>query len=268
MSDLAQLIHSQILGESDFQDTCGNARRREEGELATRRPGPGLAQWARPPLLTYPTRLCRCPKGRSKELRHSPAPHSAFFIGPERSRLGTSHACDPRVWARGVSCREGGDKMAASVGQGCLRWLPGPAWRSRYNCLGILPSGEGRPEPSRGLERGVVSLSRARPQRQAGGDGATPPHLELGRRCGCLRLGRSESGLNLSLSFHSTRDKKTKIETKAPSTPGEKGCVSATRAEAGLDAFSGVVLLGRAPRWEEHWSGSWAAFTLDSWTLK
>ena len=44
MSNLAQLIHSQTLGESDFPGTCGNARQREEGELATRRPGPGLAQ--------------------------------------------------------------------------------------------------------------------------------------------------------------------------------------------------------------------------------
>lgn len=48
------------------------------------------------------------------------------------------------------------------------------------------------------------------------------------------------------------------------------GYVSATRAEAGLDAsFSGSGIAGRgAEVWEEHWSWSWAAFTLDSWTLK
>lgn len=157
--------------------------------------------------------------------------------------------------------------MAASVGQRCLRWLPGVAWRSRYNCSGILPRGEGRPEPSRGLERGVVSLSRARPQECSSGDGATHLHLELGL---VLRLGRSESGLNLSVLSTPQGTKKQKYKQQAPSKPGEMGCVSATRAEAGLDAsFSGSRIAGRgAEMWEEHWSGSWAAFTLDSWTLK
>lgn len=103
----------------------------------------------------------------------------------------------------------------------------------------------------RGLAlRSVLSLS---------GDGATHLHLELGRRCGCLRLGRSESGLNLSLCpFHSTRDKKQKIETKSTSTPGEKGCVSATQ-----ELRQGWMLLSLGSRiagtgaemWEEHWSG-------------
>ena len=147
--------------------------------------------------------------------------------------------------------------MAVSVGLGCLRWLPGVAWRSRYNCLGSLLGGGGRREPNRGLERGVVSLLRARPEECSSGDGATHLHLELGRRCDCLRLGRSESGLNLSLCpFHSTRDQKHK--QKAPPKPGEMGCVSATRAEAGLGAsFSGSRVcwegrrdVGRALEWE------------------
>lgn len=135
--------------------------------------------------------------------------------------------------------------------------------------FGEPPRGRGRREPNRGLERGVVSLLRARPEECSSGDGATHLHLELGRRCDCLRLGRSESGLNLSLCpFHSTRDQKHK--QKAPPKPGEMGCVSATRAEAVLGAsFSGSRVAGRGGKmWEEHWSGSWAAFTSDSWSLK
>uniref|UniRef100_A0AAA9RWK6 phosphatidylserine decarboxylase n=1 Tax=Bos taurus TaxID=9913 RepID=A0AAA9RWK6_BOVIN len=111
-------------------------KRTSEGGRRTGNPAPRsrFSTVGAATLLTYPTRLCRCLKGRAKDLRHiaPPPTRTAFFIGPESSRLVTSHECDPRIkeWG-GVSRREGGDKMAASVGQGCLRWLPGVAWRNR-----------------------------------------------------------------------------------------------------------------------------------------
>lgn len=231
-------------------------KRTSEGGRRTGNPAPRsrFSTVGAATLLTYPTRLCRCLKGRAKDLRHiaPPPTRTAFFIGPESSRLVTSHECDPRIkeWG-GVSRREGGDKMAASVWQGCLRWLPGVAWRNRYSCLGSLPRGEGRPEPNRGLERGVVSLSRARPEECSSGDGATHLHLELGRRCDCLRLGRSESGLNLSLCpFHSTRDKKNKnINKKHPLNQVKWAACPPLEPRQGWTLLSlGVVLLGGAPR--------------------
>uniref|UniRef100_A0A4W2DWE5 Phosphatidylserine decarboxylase proenzyme, mitochondrial n=1 Tax=Bos indicus x Bos taurus TaxID=30522 RepID=A0A4W2DWE5_BOBOX len=111
-------------------------KRTSEGGRRTGNPAPRsrFSTVGAATLLTYPTRLCRCLKGRAKDLRHiaPPPTRTAFFIGPESSRLVTSHECDPRIkeWG-GVSRREGGDKMAASVWQGCLRWLPGVAWRNR-----------------------------------------------------------------------------------------------------------------------------------------
>uniref|UniRef100_A0A8B9X7D7 Phosphatidylserine decarboxylase proenzyme, mitochondrial n=1 Tax=Bos mutus grunniens TaxID=30521 RepID=A0A8B9X7D7_BOSMU len=110
-------------------------KRTSEGGRRTGNPAPRsrFSTVGAATLLTYPTRLCRCLKGRAKDLRHiaPPPTRSAFFIGPESSRLVTSHECDPRIKEGGVSRRGGGDKMAASVGQGCLRWLPGVAWRNR-----------------------------------------------------------------------------------------------------------------------------------------
>ena len=63
------------------------------------------------------------------------------------------------------------------------------------------PAG-GWPGPNWGLERGIVSLSRARPEESSSGDVGTHLNLELASRCDCRRVGRSASGLSaLSLPF-------------------------------------------------------------------
>jgi hypothetical protein len=85
----------------------------------------------------------------------------------------------------------GEDKMAASVGQPCLRLLRGVApWRSRYNNAARLLLSRVRPGPHGLQDKGVTSLSRACPEEGSRGGGATFT-LSSGAGVTCSRVGLS-----------------------------------------------------------------------------
>lgn len=160
-------------------------------------------------LLTYPTRLCRCLKGRAKELRHiaPPPTHSAFFIGPRefetRNVTCVRPACkrgrvpprrrrqDGGVRGAGMSEVAARGRVAEQVqlfgdpasGRGTARAKPGSGERSRFSVAGS-PSGvlEWRRSHS------PSPRARARPP---------PRTVRVWPKPLC--------------PFHSTRDKKTKI---------------------------------------------------------